>query len=212
MSLYFLVGYLTSFTSVMLSTGVRTPFYSQILEAVQKFPVTSLLIAAPSVVLLGIFVNIFRVAIIRLLIKRQSYNFSALPDILKEALILAIATQLSIDQNQVKLHNDHQFLITKQVLLPEMDEYVIRAHWIHDLFENVVLVASFSLIVLVFRAIVFEMKGLDWVLVLGNALVGLLAIISMPYLRRNYTVSEVSLVTKSHRSLQFQRLSQKDQG
>ncbi len=177
----------------------------------QKSPVISLLIGAPFVVLLGIFVNMFRITIIRILIRKQTYNLSALPEVLMEALKLTIATQLSIDQGQVNFQNDRHFETTKQLLLPEMDEYAIRARWLHDLFENVVVVVSFSLIVLAFRAMVFGLKGVDWALVLVSVFAGFIAVISIPYLRRGYTISEVSLVVKSHRSQQFQRVPQGDQ-
>ena len=199
-SLYFLVGYLSSLCAVMLSVGIRTPFSSRVFDAVQKSPVTSLLIAAPFVLLLGVFVNMFRAAIVRLLIKRQSYDFTTLPEILMEALKQAIAMQLSIDEDEVNLHNDRHFETTKQLLLPEMDEYIIRARWLHDFFENTVLVASFCLIVLAFRATVFGLKEVDWVLLLGSGFAGFFAIVFIPYLRKAYTISEVSLVVRNHRS------------
>ena len=116
-----------------------------------------------------------------------------------------IASQLSIDQGQVNLKNDLHFETTKYLLIPELDEYAIRARWLHDLFENVVIVVSFSLIVLVFRAIVFGLKEVDWSLLLVSVFTGFIAFISMPYLRRDYTISEVSLVVKKHR---FQKSEQ----
>jgi hypothetical protein len=210
MSLYFFVGYLTSFWAVMLSVGIRTQFYAQLSEAVQKAPVVSLLIAAPFVVILGIFVNMFRLAIIRVIIKRHTYNFSAVPEILKETLKLTIATQLSIDQDQVNLQNDRHFEITKLLLLPEMNEYAIPARWLHDLFENVVVVMTFSLIILAFRAKVFGLEMIDWALILGSFFAVFIAVFSLHYLRRNYTTSEVSVVVKNHKLQQLQRLPETD--
>lgn len=174
-------------------------------------PVTSLLIAIPFVVLLGIFVNIFRIAIFRLLFKKLTYNLLALPQVLLETLKFTVANQLSIDQSQVDFRNDQQFETTRQLLLPEMDEYSIRSRWLHDLCENVVMLVGYALIVLIFRAIVFNLEGIDWALILSPFFIGCVALISLPNLRNDYTISEASLVVKMHISHQSYKPTRDEQ-
>jgi len=200
MSLYFLVGYFASLSALMLSVSIKTQFYTQIFSAFERSPIVSFLAAVPFVLLLGIFVNLVRLAVTGTLIRRRTYQFDALPEAFLEALKLSIATQLSINEDQVDLRNDRHFETTKQLLLPETDEYEIRARWLHDLFENMLLVGCFSVIVVAFRALVFNLGGMDWALLIGNGVVGVFAAASIPYFRRAYTISESSLVVNKHKS------------
>lgn len=98
MSLYFLVGYFASLSALMLSSSIKTTFYTQVFSAIEISPIASFVAAAPFVLLLGIFINVVRVTITRVLIRRRVYQLDALPEAFLGDLKLSIATQLSIDK------------------------------------------------------------------------------------------------------------------
>jgi len=201
MSLYFLVGYLASLSGLILSLDIKTVFYTEVFGAMQKSPVASLVVAAPFVLILGIFINTFRIAIVRHLMKRQAYDFDCLSAPLKAEVRGVIAAQLHMREEDVSFSSDREFDTTKQLLIPDGDEYVIRARWAYDLFENTLLLAAFSVIVILYRLIVFELQAADWALLICSAFGGLFSIIGMPHLRKLYTLSEVSLLLKNRLAL-----------
>ena len=201
MSLYFLVGYLASLSGLILSLDIKTAFYTELFGAMQKSPVASLVVAAPFVLIFGIFINTFRTAIVRYLMKRQSYDFSCLPAPLRDEVKGVIAAQLHIREDDVSFSSDREFETTKQLLIPDGDEYVIRARWLYDLFENTLLLAAFSVTVIVYRLIIFELQAADWALLICSGFGALFSIIPMPHLRKSYTLSEVSLLLKNRQAL-----------
>jgi hypothetical protein len=167
----------------------------------QKSPVASLVVAAPFVLILGIFINTFRTAIVRYLMKRQSYDFSCLPAPLRDEVKGVIAAQLHIREDDVSFSSDREFETTKQLLIPDGDEYVIRARWLYDLFENTLLLAAFSVTVIFYRLIIFELQAADWALLICSGFGALFSIIPMPHVRKSYTLSEVSLLLKNRQAL-----------
>lgn len=197
MSLYFLVGYLASLSGLILSLDIKTTFYTELFGAMQKSPVASLVVAAPFVLLFGIFINTFRIAIVRNLMKRQAYEFNAVPAPLRAELRGIIAAQLHVREEEVSFGSDRDFETTRQLLMPEGDEYVIRARWLYDLFENTLLLALYSVIVILYRFIVFDLQAADWALLICSLFGGLFAVTAMPHLRKLYTMSEVSLLLKN---------------
>ena len=201
MSLYFLVGYLASLSGLILSLGIKTAFYTDLFGAMQKSPVASLVIAAPFVLLFGIFINTFRIAIVRHLMKRQAYEFDCLPGPLRVVLREVIAAQLHIKEEEVSFSSDRDFEAAKQLLIPDGDEYVIRARWLYDLFENTLLLTLYSVIVILYRLIVFDLQAADQALLICSLFGGLFSVIAMPHLRKLYTLSEVSLLLKNRSAL-----------
>jgi hypothetical protein len=200
MSLYFLVGYLASLSGLILSLDIKTTFYTELFGAMQKSPVASLVVAAPFVLLFGIFINTFRIAIVRHLMKRQTYDFGCLPAPLIGELRGVIAAQLHMREEEVSFGSDRDFEAARQLLMPDGDEYVIRARWLYDLFENTLLLALYSVIVILYRFIVFDLQAADWALLICSLFGGLFSVIAMPDLKKLYTMSEVSLVLKNRQA------------
>jgi hypothetical protein len=201
MSLYFLVGYLASLSGLILSLDIKTAFYTELFGAMQRSPVASLVVAAPFVLIFGVFINTFRTAVVRYLMKRQAYDFDCLPAPLRVEVQGVIAAQLHMREGDVNFSSDREFESTKQLLMPDADEYTIRARWLYDFFENTLLLAVFSMIVILYRLIIFELQAADWALLLCSAFACLFSIIPMPHLKKLYTMSEVSLLLKNRQVL-----------
>jgi len=200
-SLYILTGFFASVIFILLALSARTPFYAQIISTVEKSPIVSLIVTIPFMMLLGVFTDALRFLLAGLILKRSVYCFDALLPPLKSLAVRAISETLQIKPEEVQLDFDLQFLSTRQILLPDFDEYKSHDRWLHDLFQNNIVISVFAFLVVAARWLAFPVGSFDWAIIIICGIGAYVFLLRLKSLKRSYTLHEVNLVIHQSRQV-----------
>lgn len=198
----FLIGYFTVFNSLLLSISIKTSYYTGILITIKQFPLSSFIISSPLILLLGMFTHVIAKRIAINLLNIGEYNFSSLPKKYADILKMVITAKLSLDSEKNHVLSDEYFNKSKLIITDGEDIKINYSKWKYDIFLSFCLITIISFIVIGFRGLLFNLSDIDWLVFLGNLIVFLISIASLPKLRAKYTLSEVIyLIEKSNNGI-----------
>ncbi len=192
-SLYFLVGYAAALATFSLAVSAKTPVYSGIVNTVRLAPLPSAILGAPLVSLMGVLIHIFRSFVQSHLLRQGTHKISVLSDSELNSLRIAAETALPSGFIPPAFERPGEFERPQAQVDPEFNPYRAHERWLYDLLADLVPIASFAVIVVFARAIVFSLSGLDWVILITAAAVLLIAGVSIPRLRIEFTIRDVAV-------------------
>ncbi|HSC21300.1 MAG TPA: hypothetical protein VLC07_06190, partial [Solirubrobacterales bacterium] len=153
----------------------------------------SAILGAPLVFMVGVLVHLLRSAVLRHLFRQGPYNLSVLSAAEMDLLRCTARAALPRGLGSIANNGLEEFEQLQAQLDPEFNPYQAHERWLYDLLEDLVPIALFAGIVVLCRAIAFSLMGLDWVVLASAIAVVLVAGLSIPRLRREFTFREVSL-------------------
>jgi len=194
-SLYLLIGYVTSCIILILQASVKTPFYCNILSAIQHSPVMSFVISLPCLLILGMLVDSAKQVIQSMILKQSCFDLSRIPQAIQDVIHHIFEHELHHSELYAL---EDQLLFIRRFILPEFDEYKVFHKWLCDFLENLCCLAIFSFIVIGFRSLAYDLEALDWALASISILVCLFAIPYLKPLRMAYTEIQIGFIVREY--------------
>lgn len=197
-SLYFLVGYTAVLATFSLAISAKTSAYSKIAEAVLSTPLPSAILGAPLIFVVGILIHLLRGVVLRNLFRQGPYKLSVLTAPERGALRTAAIAALAGGFGSIASNRSEDFDQLQAQLDPKFNPYQAHERWLYDLLADLVPIALFAGIAILSRAIAFSLTGLDWAILTSAIAIILVAGLSMPRLRREFTIRDVSHFVLRH--------------
>jgi hypothetical protein len=176
-----------------LAISAKTSAYSKIVQAVLSAPLPSAILGAPLVFVVGVLIHLLRGAVLRHLFRQGPYKLSVLTaseiDILRCAAIAAFPRGFGSIAN----NRPEEFDQLQAQLDPEFNPYQAHERWLYDLLADLIPIALFAGIVVLSRVIAFSLTGLDWAILTSAIAMILVACLSIPRLRKEFTIRDVTL-------------------
>ncbi len=198
LSFLFIIGYFCLASWLTLLFSSVTPFYGEVGEMAKKIPLSTILLASPLAVIVGILFDALRCAINKHLLKRSIYDLASLPDETKQALTNVIS-ELFPALESSKCLEEAPFTNAKAGLLPDFDEYSIKNRWLHDFLDATVYLGAISLVLLSMRVMIHSLRGIDVYVFLIMIVAVFFAGLSLKDLKAEYTKAIVAIVLRESR-------------
>lgn len=204
LSFLFLTGYLCITAWIMLLMTSMTPLYREVVEIVKMIPISTVLLAAPFAVIIGILFDAIRRVINKHLLRRKIYDFAYLSAETRQTLIETMHKVLS-GKTKLEFLDEGLYTHAKAMWAPEFEEHSIKSRWIHDFLDSAIYVAVLSSTVLIFRMALNPLRGFDLYILIIMAVAIFFATLSLKDLKVVYTNSEVTMILRGGRSLNDNR-------
>jgi hypothetical protein len=178
-------------------------------NAVLQAPLPSAILGAPLVFLLGVLIHILRRFVQGHLLRLDVHKITVLSDSELNSLQFAAKKSLPIGFVTPTFERPGEFEQLQAQVDPAFNPYQAHERWLYDLLANLVPIASFAMIIVLARAIAFSLSGLDWVVLISTVAVLLLAGVSIPKLRIEFTIRDVTVFVAK---CQFNEENEADRG
>ncbi len=193
-SFSFLIGYLSLLLGFLLILSAKTPVYQEVALSLKEVPLSTILLASPLSVIIGLILNIIRCTINKYVFHRPIYAFEAVPTEMKEQIQNICSNILSISSKDEILLSDKHFLQARSILLPRFDEYSIKHRWLHDFLDTTVYVSIICIVIVVSRIIINSFNGVELYVFLILMLSVFFALLSLKNLQNEYTNAEIAVM------------------
>lgn len=182
---------MASFTCI-----IHNPILCRSSHSGKKIPLSTILLASPLAIIVGVIFNRIRCSINKHVIKRKQYDFHSLPNEVDLALVQLIHELLpSIGENI----NENSFSNLRLFLTPKSDEYSIKSRWTHDFLESTIYLFTIGIIIVSIRVIINSINSIDFYIFITMAVAILFSALSLRDLKEAYTKSEASILLNEYR-------------
>jgi len=195
LSFAFLVGYMALILCLILLYSTQSPIYHEVAVSLQKIPLSTILLASPLAVVIGIIINSIRVTINKFILRRQLYEIEKVSNELKDIICPVINEVLHTHKTELVQLNEHTYTTARTILIPRFDVYSIKSRWLHDFFDSTIYIAITCIVIVSLRAIVKKtLVGIDFYVLLVMTVSAVFAFASLKDLKIEYTKAELSVI------------------
>jgi hypothetical protein len=194
LSFSFLIGYLSLILGLILLFTAQSPIYHEVAASLQKIPLSTILLASPLAVIIGIILNSIRCTVNKYILRRPIYVIDEVSDEIKELFYPVISSVLCVSEKKQIVLDEKAFLMTRAILLPKFDEYSIKSRWLHDFLDTIIYVSVTCILIVSFRAVAQSFHGIEFYVLLIMSVSAVFAYISLKELKIKYIQAELSVI------------------